>query len=95
MKRRARAILVTSAFAGFWGGALVLAWVVLPLVALAVRDEVRRIRACQRIVSATFRFFHAYMRALGLVDARVATESRVAPEEGPSSSWPITRRSST
>ena len=55
----------------FWGGATVLAWSVLPLISLVVRDPVRRIRACQRVVSAAFRLFHTYMRVLGLFDARV------------------------
>lgn len=77
--RALRTLLVASAFAGFWGGAVLLAWLVLPLVAvLSGRD---RVRACQRVVAATFRLFHAYMKALRLVEVRfelpaIATEGR-------------------
>jgi len=73
-RRAIRVCLVTSAFGWFWGGAAVLAWTVLPLIALFVRDPVRRVRACQRVVSAAFRFFHGYMRVLGLLDAVVVKE---------------------
>lgn len=63
-----RTVLVASAFVGFWTGATLLAWSVLPLVALVARD--RRL-ACQRLVARTFRFFHGYMRLLRLLDARL------------------------
>lgn len=81
-RRAIRVCLVTSAFAWFWGGAILLAWTVLPTVALFVRDPVRRIRACQRVVSATFRVFHAYMRVLGLLDANVVGDLE-RPTGGP------------
>jgi 1-acyl-sn-glycerol-3-phosphate acyltransferase len=74
---------VTSAFVGFWGGAFLLAWLVLPCVSLFQRDEVRRIRTCQRVVSRSFRVFHAYMRALDLLDARVSGEIPRRPAGGP------------
>jgi len=74
MKHWGRAVLVASAFAGFWCGAFLLAWLVLPIVALLPRDEARRIRACQRVLSKSFRVFHGYMRILGLVDAHVSGE---------------------
>jgi 1-acyl-sn-glycerol-3-phosphate acyltransferase len=66
--------MVTSAFAWFWGGASLLAWSILPLIALFTRDEVRAIRRCQRVVSAAFRVFHGYMRLLGLLDAVVVEQ---------------------
>jgi 1-acyl-sn-glycerol-3-phosphate acyltransferase len=73
-RRAIRVCMVTSSFVWFWGGAVVLAWTAFPAVALFVRDPVRRMRACQRLVSATFRVFHGYMRVLGLLDAVVTGE---------------------
>lgn len=70
--RALRTVLVASAFALFWGVAFVLAWLVFPLVALVQRDEVKRIRRCQRMLVGCFRFFHGYMRALKLFDARLS-----------------------
>jgi 1-acyl-sn-glycerol-3-phosphate acyltransferase len=71
VSRAGRVVLVTSAFAGFWGGAVLLAWLVLPVLALASREPRR---ACQRLVAWTFRVFHGYMRMLGLLDARIIGE---------------------
>jgi len=76
--------MVVSAFAWFWGGAVLFAWLLLPLVALTGgRDETRRIRACQRVIQASFRLFHGYMRVLGLLDARVEGEIPRRPDGGP------------
>jgi 1-acyl-sn-glycerol-3-phosphate acyltransferase len=76
--RAFRAVLVASAFVGFWGGAVLLAWTVLPIVALVARDHRRH---CQRIVAAAFRLFHGYMRVLGLLDAQLV--SPMPEHEGP------------
>lgn len=82
--RAARTVLVASAFALFWGVAFVLAWTVFPLLALIHRhDEVRRIRACQRILVPCFRFFHGYMRVLGLFDAHLEFELLPSEYTGP------------
>jgi 1-acyl-sn-glycerol-3-phosphate acyltransferase len=79
--RAVRTLLVASAFAGFWGGAVLLAWLVLPVVAvLAGRD---RRRACQRVVAASFRFFHGYMRALRLFEVRFPAELQRAIGDRP------------
>lgn len=69
--RALRLVLVSSAFVWFWGGAFLLAWTVLPALALVARDPRR---ACQRVVRAAFRLFHGYMRVLRLIDARFVTE---------------------
>jgi len=66
--RAVRTVFVASAFAGFWMGAVLLAWLVLPVVAALSRD---RRRACQRVVARAFRLFHGYMRGLRLVNVRV------------------------
>lgn len=63
-----RTVLIASAFAGFWLGGVLLAWLVLPLVALVTGRHRRR--ACQRLLAATFRFFHGYMKGLGLFEVR-------------------------
>jgi 1-acyl-sn-glycerol-3-phosphate acyltransferase len=72
--RPIRICFIASAFMWFWGGATLLAWTVLPLISLFVRDPVKRIRTCQRVLSPAFRLFHWYMRLLGLFDARVFDE---------------------
>ncbi len=72
VRRAFRIALVVSAFVWFWGGALLLSWLVLPLVVLLGGwTRARRIRACQSVVHGSFRVFHGYMRVLGLLDARV------------------------
>jgi 1-acyl-sn-glycerol-3-phosphate acyltransferase len=55
-------------FVGFGLGALLCGVLVLPLVSLFSRGREQRVRRCQRCVQAAFRFFHAFMRAVGLVD---------------------------
>ena len=74
--RVVRVPAVASAFAGFWFFAVVLAWVVMPLVAIDALfhrgERSARVMRCQRILAFSFRAFHGYMRALRLVDARVA-----------------------
>jgi uncharacterized protein len=74
-----RTVMVVSAFIGFWGGGFILAWTVVPLIALFARDP---LATCQRMVRAGFRLFHGYMRMLGLLDAQVIGDSRPA-DRGP------------
>jgi 1-acyl-sn-glycerol-3-phosphate acyltransferase len=66
-----RAFLVASAFFWFWAGGALLAWTLCPILILAYRDEVRRWRACQRIVKRACQGFHRYMELLALVELRV------------------------
>ena len=75
IRRAGRVTMVVSAFAWFWGGAFLLSWFVLPVVALfGGWTRVSRVRACQSVVHGSFRVFHGYMRVLGLLDARVTGE---------------------
>jgi 1-acyl-sn-glycerol-3-phosphate acyltransferase len=84
VRRAVRVTLVVSAFAWFWGGAFLFSWIVLPLVALSGGwNRSRRYRACQRVVRASFRLFHGYMRVLGLIDARVGGTIPRRPGGGP------------
>lgn len=65
--RTIRTVAVASAFAGFWSGGVLLSLVVFPVLALFAKDPVR---ACQRLLRASFRLFHGYMRVLRLFDAK-------------------------
>lgn len=65
--RAMRTVAVASAFAGFWTGGVLLSLVVFPVLALLAKDPVR---ACQRVLRASFRLFHGYMRLLRLFDAK-------------------------
>jgi 1-acyl-sn-glycerol-3-phosphate acyltransferase len=83
VRRAWRVTLVVSAFAWFWSGAFLLSWLILPFVALLGGfDRVRRTRVCQRVVHGSFRVFHGYMRALGLLDARVGGPIPRRPDGG-------------
>ncbi|HRE89380.1 MAG TPA: hypothetical protein PK095_09590, partial [Myxococcota bacterium] len=62
LQRAVRVLLTAFAFTSFFLGGLILAWLVLPLVALFSRPRRVRILRCQRIVRAAFRLFHGYMR---------------------------------
>lgn len=64
-----RTVLIALSFAGFWLGGTSLAWFVLPVVALLSGRDRRR--ASQRVLASTFRFFHWWMKAMGLFEVRV------------------------
>ncbi|MBI2255700.1 MAG: 1-acyl-sn-glycerol-3-phosphate acyltransferase [Proteobacteria bacterium] len=59
------------AFATFFGGGLLLAVSVFPLIALLERDAVRRVRATQAIIHWTFRFFVGMLEWLGIIKLEV------------------------
>lgn len=79
-----RAFLAATSFGAFGVGGLMLSLLILP-IAYALPGSIfeRRIR-CQRIVAATFRLFHYYMRAVGLVDY---LPERKVPFDAPPSVW--------
>lgn len=81
--RPLRIVLFASAFMWFWGGAALLAWTVLPGLRIFVHDPERRLRVSQRVVSAAFRAFHAYMRLFRLFDCRAVYEIPRPSEGGP------------
>jgi 1-acyl-sn-glycerol-3-phosphate acyltransferase len=54
----------------FWGGAAVMAWLVVPLLRLTHRDPLAHRRVCQRVVSMCFRLFLGGLHRLGLFSAR-------------------------
>jgi 1-acyl-sn-glycerol-3-phosphate acyltransferase len=67
LKQWLRIAAAGAAFVGFGLGAVVLAWLVLPPLSVFGPRAARR-RRCQRVVFATFVFFHDYMRMCRLVD---------------------------
>jgi 1-acyl-sn-glycerol-3-phosphate acyltransferase len=69
--RAIRVFLIASAFFFFWLGAVLQAWTLFPAMALVYRDELRRRRACQRVLKHGFRLFHGYMRVLRLLETKV------------------------
>jgi len=77
----ARGLLVASAFFFFWGGAVVLSWALCPVLTLTHSDELKRWRACQRVVMRAFRLFHGYMRVLRLVETVVEQDAMARPSE--------------
>ncbi len=79
LKQWLRIVGAGSAFAGFGMGAVLLAWLVLPVLSISGSRAVRR-RRCQRVVRASFVFFHDYMRRLGLVDFDPAALREPLPE---------------
>jgi 1-acyl-sn-glycerol-3-phosphate acyltransferase len=84
VRRFIRVSMVISAFMGFWGGAVIFAWTVMPLVWLfGGRNDKSRILTCQRVIKRAFLIFHGYMRALTLLDARVSGVIPRRPNGGP------------
>jgi 1-acyl-sn-glycerol-3-phosphate acyltransferase len=69
---------VAFAILCFWLGAAALAWLVVPAVHLVHRDPLARRRACQRLVSASFRWFLGVLHHTRLFSAQ-AEPSRDLP----------------
>lgn len=69
-----RTCVVATAFIGFWSGGTILAWLVLPLVAVTARLRGRDPRrTCQRLLADAFRVFHGYMSLTRLFRVKLAT----------------------
>jgi 1-acyl-sn-glycerol-3-phosphate acyltransferase len=79
-----RVLFTGSAFLGFFSLAVLLSYLVLPLVAVATRDRVLRARRCRKVVATVWIYFHDYMRITRLLryDARPHRE-RVSVPGGP------------
>jgi 1-acyl-sn-glycerol-3-phosphate acyltransferase len=58
-------------FACFFGGGLLLAVSVFPMIALVRRDGEGRVRATQRVIHHTFRFYIAMLERLGIIRLEV------------------------
>lgn len=63
-----RVALTAVAFAAFFCGGALLGWVVLRAVHLWPGSLAERQKRCRRLVRATWRWFHDYLRWVGLVD---------------------------
>lgn len=59
------------AFACFFGGGLLLALTVFPMIALFVREEERRVRAVQAVIHRVFRFYIGMLQWLGIMKLEV------------------------
>jgi 1-acyl-sn-glycerol-3-phosphate acyltransferase len=59
------------AFATFFGGGLLLAVTVFPLIALVERNPDRRVRATQAVIHHAFRFFVGMLEAFGIIRLEV------------------------
>ena len=55
------------AFAAFFGGGLLLALTVFPLIALIKRDTIDRVRATQAVIHRVFQFFVSMLEFLGII----------------------------
>ena len=75
-----RGLGVACAFAYFWTGGFVLAWLVLPVITLLERDPLARRRRMQRVVAAIWRNFHRGLENTGLFRYRYTGGE---PPEGP------------
>lgn len=81
IRRGIHTLLVGACFAGFWCGAVALAWLYAPAIRLIERGEPARRRHVQRLLRRCFRFFHATMGALGLVELRTSNAlARLPPK---------------
>ncbi len=67
----ARTWVLALGFVVFWLGAVLVSWVLCPLLALTVRDPLRRRRRLQAFLRATFRTLHAAFRASGMLEITV------------------------
>lgn len=59
------------AFAAFFGGGLLLALTVFPLIALIKRDTTARARATQAVIHRVFQFFVGMLEVLGIIRVEV------------------------
>jgi 1-acyl-sn-glycerol-3-phosphate acyltransferase len=77
-----RVLATGFSFACFFGGGLVLALTVFPLIALLTREERRRIRAVQSVIHRTFRFYLGMIEMLGLIELSVSGEDTLRDGKG-------------
>lgn len=69
LRQSCRVVLAGVAYLGFGLGAPLIG-ATLPLLWLAPGTKLERRKRCQRFVGQSFRFFHAYMRWVGLIHYR-------------------------
>jgi 1-acyl-sn-glycerol-3-phosphate acyltransferase len=81
-----RTLAVGSCFAVFWSGAVLFAWVGLPILSLWPGTPAVKMRRAQRALRRCFDAFHLMMRVLWLYDRRTPVASarpRGTPPRGP------------
>lgn len=65
-----RTVAVASCFAAFWSGAVLFAWIGLPIMALRRGTPLEKMQRAQRALRRCFDVFHGMMRVLGLYQRR-------------------------
>ena len=77
-----RLIATGFSFACFFGGGLVMALTVFPLIAVMTPQETRRIRAIQAVIHHTFRFYLKMLETLGILKLTVTGEDALRDGRG-------------
>jgi len=74
-------LVVTPLFVPlFYGGAMILSWLVLPGLSLTTREPRRRVRRCQAALQAPFRLMFRVGRALRLLNLDLTPDPEGCPE---------------
>ena len=79
--RIVRAAATASGFVLFWVGAVIFAWIALPIAALLGGTREARMRRSHHMLRQCFKAFHAYLRAIRIIDSR-AQDALPPREEG-------------
>jgi len=82
LHRASYTLFTGSAFLLFFTGGVILSYLILPLARLRPGTPGEKARRCRRIVGASWRFFHAYMRWTRLIWYH-PRETALALPEGP------------
>lgn len=77
-----RVLATGFSFACFFGGGLLLALTVFPVIAIAAPDPYRRIRATQWVIHRTFRFYLTMLEVLGILTISVRGGERLGDGKG-------------
>jgi len=80
--RGLRTLLTATCFAGFWSGAVVAAWIVMPLVYLWPGTKAQKRQRALGVMRTGFRVFHAVMHGLRLYH-RVSPVKTLRPGTSP------------
>jgi 1-acyl-sn-glycerol-3-phosphate acyltransferase len=83
--RAIRSALVGSCFVAFWGGSVIMGWLMLPFLLLWPGTRAEKMRRVQRCVRGGFKLFHLTMRAMWLYH-RVSPSRSLRPNGAPADS---------
>ncbi|CAN5901488.1 lysophospholipid acyltransferase family protein [soil metagenome] len=80
-----RSALVGSCFAAFWGGSVIMCWLMLPFMLLWPGTRADKMHRVQRCVRGGFKLFHLTMRVMWLYH-RVSSSRTLRPNGAPADS---------